>query len=337
MAPLYPSFTPTYHHEPYPYIDPTTNPALSCAGQLVLITGAGTGIGQAIALAFAQAGAAGLILLGRTTTTLTETEALIRRAAGSTFAGKVFTTTADITDPSAVEAAFTAIRTAFPEKHGRSGVPDVLVQNAGGMLTTGLLEEADIEGFWRTMELNAKGPLVVARAFLRAHTAARAELEQEQEQAPRQVTIINIASGGAHLPYMPTGAAYCISKLANTKLTEYLHYETASRPGWRVFNLQPGVVATELARRAGRTAPDDPALAAHTAVWLTAHPEAERFRGCFLWANWDLEELVAMAKEGAIGEKGRLRLGLIGWAEGMPAEELITRARSVQRKVVEKE
>lgn len=40
MARLYPSFTPTYHNDQYPAIDPP-QPHLDCSSKIVLITGAG--------------------------------------------------------------------------------------------------------------------------------------------------------------------------------------------------------------------------------------------------------------------------------------------------------
>lgn len=43
------------------------------------------------------------------------------------------------------------------------------------------------------------------------------------------------------------------------RMTEFLHHE---HPEWKVFDMQPGVVATEMARQAARKAPDRPGLAA---------------------------------------------------------------------------
>jgi hypothetical protein len=45
-------------------------------------------------------------------------------------------------------------------------------------------------------------------------------------------------------------------------------------------------------------------------VWL-ASPEARFLRGKFLWANWDVDELKAKAKE--IEEGTQLSIGLVGW------------------------
>ncbi|KAF2161216.1 hypothetical protein M409DRAFT_69847 [Zasmidium cellare ATCC 36951] len=299
----YPSFTKTYHHDQYPAIDPK-QPALNCSQKIILITGAGAGIGQAIAIAFAQASAKGIALLGRTKATLDETAAKVREASDRT---DVFIATADITSQKDVQAAMDGVLGHF------DAVPDVLVNNAGGSVGRGLLIDVDLAEFTKCHRLNAIGPLIVSQAFLRANRARTPE-------TPR--TIINLPSGAAHLPYAPGGAAYMTSKLASTKITEILHYE---HPEWNIFNMQPGVVATELARQAGRRAPDDPRLPAGMAVWLSASPEARELNGRFVWANWDVGELLERKEE--IQRGSLLNVWLRGWAEGVSAEELMETAR----------
>lgn len=215
--PLYPSFTPTYHHDQYPTIDPT-QPSLSCSGKVILITGGGTGIGKAIALAFAKANAQGIALLGRTQSTLDETADEIRRINPAT---DVFVAVADITLQPQVQAAIDATIS-----HFHTHVPDVLINNAGGLSGRGPLIDVDLTDFWRAFDLNVKGPLTVTQAFLRAN---------RQHSPDTFRTVINIPSGAAHLPYAPNAAAYSCSKLASAKITEYLHHEN---PSWNVFNMQ---------------------------------------------------------------------------------------------------
>lgn len=306
--PLYPSFTPTYHHSQYPAIDPT-QAHLDCSDKLILVTGAGSGIGEAIATAFSKAHAKGIVLLGRNEATLQSTATKIAAESDKT---EVLVVRADITSREQVHAAFTKITDHF------NAATDVLINNAGGLLAFGAVADIDIGGFWKTHELNVLGPLIVTQAFIRA---AKASVQPDARRA-----IINIPSGSAHIPYAPTAVAYSTSKLANAKVLEYVHFE---HPGWLAVNLQPGVVATELARKAGRKAPDDPNLPAGMAVWLAADSRAEVLNGKFVWANWDVDELLVRKDE--IREKGLLNLGLIGWADGISPEDLIGRARSVHR------
>ena len=202
--PLYPSFTPTYHHDQYPAIDPTRS-ALDCSDKIILITGGGRGIGKAITLAFAKAHAKGIVLLGRTKTSLDEAATEIKRISPAT---RVLIQTADITNRDAVQHAVDAAIAHFGE------VPDVLVNNAGGLSGMASLTDVDLEEFFRALELNIKGPLIVLQAFLRANRTHSPDVAR---------TVINISSGAAHAPYYPGGAAYSTSKLATAKIMEYLH------------------------------------------------------------------------------------------------------------------
>jgi hypothetical protein len=51
-------------------------------------------------------------------------------------------------------------------------------------------------------------------------------------------------------------------------------------------------------------------LPASFIVWL-ASPEARFLKGKFVWANWDIDELRAQAKN--IEETAYLSVGLVGW------------------------
>jgi hypothetical protein len=52
------------------------------------------------------------------------------------------------------------------------------------------------------------------------------------------------------------------------------------------------------------------ALPGDFTVWAVS-PEARFLNGKFVWANWDVEELKAMAKE--IVDSDKFSLGLPGW------------------------
>lgn len=312
-APLYPSFTTTYHHDQYPAIDPR-QPALDCSGKYIFITGGGSGIGQAIAIAFAQAHAAGITLLGRTQAPLDATAVTIHQVSNGRT--RTFVVLADIMWQPQVASAL-ASATAHFDNH----VPDVLVNNAGGLHGVGSLTDVALDDFWRSFELNVKGPLIVAQTYLRANA-------RHSPDAAR--TVINIPSGAAHLPYAPGACAYATAKLASAKIAEYLHHEN---PSWNVFNMQPGVVRTNLSKGMTRPLPDSADLAGGLAVWLATQARARVFNGRFLWANWDVDELLAIGEE--IQKRDLLTLTLKGWAEDVSAEELKQRAASVAQKSVD--
>jgi NAD(P)-dependent dehydrogenase (short-subunit alcohol dehydrogenase family) len=237
---------------------------------------------------------------------LDETAAKIRTTSPGTDA---FVQTADITNQDQVQSAIDAAI-----KHFDGTVPNVLVNNAGGLRGFGSLIDVDINDFWQAFELNIKGPLMVSQTFLRS--------VREHSSLQESLTIINIPSGAVHVPYLPGAGAYGSSKMAMSKITEYLHHEN---PNWFVINMQPGVVATELARLAGRQAPDAPELPAGMGVWLATQPEKREevrrvLNGKFLWAYWDVDEMLQKGEE--IERRDLLTLGLKGWAEDFNAEEL---------------
>jgi len=132
-----------------------------------------------------------------------------------------------------------------------------------------------------------------------------------------------VGSGASHLPYAPGAASYAASKLTASKITEHIHHEN---PTWQVFNMHPGVVDTDLARAAGRKADDTAELSSGFAVWLAASPDAKEFNGCFLWAGWDVNELLERKAE--IQSKDLLTLTLKGWGEGMNVQEMKEKAAS---------
>ena len=218
----WPSFTKTFHHSSHADIAPT-NPSLSAAGKVIFVTGGAGGIGKAIAEAFAQAGASAIMLVGRTEATLRQTKDELSSATKSSIAYAL----ADTTDPVTVEQALsTAIKL--------YGKIDVLVNNAGYLDAHKPLAESELEDYWKCFEINIKGPIVTTQAFLKV--------------AQPDATLINVTSGAAIIPYIPEYSGYSSSKLGAAKVMEYVHYEN---PHLRVFNLQPGTIITNMAKKSG--------------------------------------------------------------------------------------
>jgi len=101
------------------------------------------------------------------------------------------------------------------------------------------------------------------------------------------------------------------------KLDEYLAEE---QPNLRVFTVHPGVVPTKMVEKvmAGLdtipdgTSLDEPELMAGFCLWL-ATPEADFLKsGRYLWANWDVEELVARKTE-IEADPSLFRITIGGW------------------------
>jgi NAD(P)-dependent dehydrogenase (short-subunit alcohol dehydrogenase family) len=226
---IQPSFIKTYHHSQYREIS-DTNPSLSQAGKVIFITGGSKGIGKAITLSFAKAGAKAIIITGRTKATLDETKAEL-----SKYGVPISAFVADVTDSKAIEDAFSTT-------YKNYGPVDVLISNAGYLSTHVDIQESPLEDYWQGFETNVKGGIVVTQSFLKV--------------AAPNATLINITSGAAHIPYIPSYSGYSASKIAFWKIMGYLPHE---RPDLRVINLQPGAIATDMAKKAENISTSDDA------------------------------------------------------------------------------
>ncbi|EMT74354.1 Short-chain type dehydrogenase/reductase [Fusarium odoratissimum] len=194
---------------------------------------------------------------------------------------------ADITDREAVASAFKQAIAAF-------GHIDILIQNAGYLDAHRSLLDSDLDDYWKTFEINVKGGLLVTQQFLK--------------QSQPGDTIINIGSGAGHLPPIPGYSAYSSSKLAFAKMVEFVQQEN---PHLRVFNINPGAIATEMQKKSGDIATvDNIRLPASYCVWLATSKEADYLKGRFLWTNWDVTELLQRKDE--IKKQNLLTHGLIG-------------------------
>jgi NAD(P)-dependent dehydrogenase (short-subunit alcohol dehydrogenase family) len=135
-----------------------------------------------------------------------------------------------------------AVRHVFKDVISKFGVIHVLVLNAGYASEYNTIAGSRLEDYWYLFEVNVKGPLIATKEFLKTV----APIYSSQSESP---TIINITSGAAHLRYLRGFSAYSAAKLATIKAMEYVHLET---PGVRVFNLQPGIINTDMLRKAQR-------------------------------------------------------------------------------------
>lgn len=213
-AELYPgdkyfkSFTKTWHNKPYPQISPL-RAELQATDRVVFITGGGTGIGKATAIAFAQAGAKVIAIFGRRIDKLQVAAEEIREA-NTNGATTVIFETVDLSQRVAVNAAFAnAIK-----KAGDVQI-DIFIHNAGILQTQGLVAGYDYDNFRNGLDLNVGGAFNTVQAMipLLAHEAK----------------VFNISSSIAHVSLMPHCWAYAATKIANTKMFEYLQAESTLR------------------------------------------------------------------------------------------------------------
>jgi NAD(P)-dependent dehydrogenase (short-subunit alcohol dehydrogenase family) len=265
----------------------------SLAGQVAIVTGGGRGIGRAIAEGLAAAGAA-VAVLARSADELAEAVRSIQRAGGRAIA-----VVADVTDVQAVAAAV--------ERTERElGPVTLLVNNAAVATPVGPVWEVEPDAWWRTIEVNLRGPLLCARAVLPGMIRRRSG------------RIVNIVAVAAFNP-APFMSAYASSKAALISLTEDLAAETREH-GIAVFAIRPGLVQTRMQdelmaspyvqRRRGPQAPAlVPAARAAEAVVFAATGRADALTGRFVDVTRDeIAELAQRADEIVGADRLTMRL-----------------------------
>jgi NAD(P)-dependent dehydrogenase (short-subunit alcohol dehydrogenase family) len=191
-------------------------------GQVALVTGGGAGLGRAFALALASAGAA-VAVAGRNAGPLAETVAMIEHAGG-----QAQSVPGDV-------ATSATVASVVSTTESRLGPIDILVNNAGVTGPLGYDWDVDPDDWWRTFEVNMRGPFLCARAVLAGMV---------KRQRGR---IVNI-SGGAAANHLPQMAVYCATKAALTQWTTGLAAELQGR-GVSVFAFAPGFVRTPMVER----------------------------------------------------------------------------------------
>lgn len=301
------SLTETYHQTSYPAIDPS-NPANSATGKTVVISGGTQGIGYSIAQSFATAGATNIVLLARRQEALDTASAKLRASNAS---ADVWTYRLDIRDAAAVADAFAAIRTRLNQGSSSGSHAkdiDVLVANAAVLDQGQTAIENTPEMLDASFGTNLFGNLNLVRNYLLPETPAipmaavmgRVKDTSGARAPGNEKVFIDVSTASTFLN-LPGQAVYAASKGAFTLMMRHLQSEVEGLPGApvRVHSLQPGTVWTEGVekRMEGelKLAWDDVSLPGSFAVWL-ASPAAAFLKGRFVWANWDVEELVGMKK-----------------------------------------
>jgi len=271
-------------------------------GMVALVSGGSRGIGRLLGARLAGAGAA-VGLIARSPADLAAAVGEISRAGGMAAAA-----TADVADHRAASAAVAELRE-------RLGTPDILINNAGISGPIGPVWQTPTAGWWRAIEVNFGGALVLTQLALTHMIPAG------------QGRIINITSY-AGIYRWPLMSAYAASKAALVKLTETLAEET--RPhGVSVFSVDPGLLPIGLGEAALRGSADrqtpegrvhhwireqfatghgaDPEQAARLVIAL-ATGRADRLSGRHLSVADNVNALLARIDEIEHGDLHTLRL-----------------------------
>ncbi|MFM0304809.1 SDR family oxidoreductase [Paraburkholderia sediminicola] len=189
-------------------------------GRRALVTGGSSGIGLAAAVALARAGAR-VTIAARRAAALDEARAVLRAE------GLVCDTLVlDVTDPTAVEAAFDICA-------GDDRAPFEILVNNAGMNRPKPLIELDNDDIDAVLELNVKAAFYVARAFARRLLASG-----------RGGSIINVSSQMGHVG-SPRRTLYCASKHALEGMTKALAWELG-KAAIRVNTVCPTFIETPM-------------------------------------------------------------------------------------------
>ena len=185
------------------------------AGKVAIVTGGAQGIGYATARRLVEDGARVVI-------------ADIRDDAGQAVADSLGDKAAfahlDVTDPHQWDQCVGFATTTF-------GAPNVLVSNAGVMIT-GALEDASVDEFLRAFEVNAIG------SFL----GIRAVVAPMRNRGGGSIVIVSSLGGLIGIEGM---TAYCTSKAASTMLARCAAIELGA-DGIRVNSVHPGRIETAM-------------------------------------------------------------------------------------------
>ncbi len=182
----------------------------------VFITGASSGIGDALAREYANSGAT----LGLVARRGAQLDAL-----SVALPGTHFTYPLDITDAAALAAA-------ARDFIARSGVPDIVIANAGISVGTLAGEADDLTAVRRVMEVNVLGLAHTLQPFV------------EPMRQAGGGTLVGIASV-AGVRGIPGAGAYSASKAAAIALLESMRVELRGS-GVRVVTISPGYIATPM-------------------------------------------------------------------------------------------
>ncbi|EIJ43935.1 dehydrogenase of unknown specificity [Beggiatoa alba B18LD] len=201
--------------------------------RVILITGAGDGIGRASARTFAQHGAT-VILLGRTTRKLEAVYDEIEQAGYPQPA--IYPMNLEGASPKDYEDLVTTLDREF-------GRLDGLLHNAGLLGALAPIENADINLWYKVIQVNLNAPFLLTRACL--------GLLKKSTDASIVFTSSSVGRKGRAY-----WGAYSASKFAVEGLMQTLADELAANTAIRVNSINPG--ATRTAMRAAAFPAEDP-------------------------------------------------------------------------------
>lgn len=243
--------------------------------EIALVTGGSKGIGKEISKRLAAMDITTWIA-SRTQSDIDRTVNEINNAGGSANGYQV-----DVSNPVDLEEMISYI-------HDRSGQIDILVNNAGIGQGGQKLWETDTEKWWKVMEVNVRGPMVLCNLVLPGM------IEQNWG------TVINLASFSAIRP-QPMSSAYGISKTALTRMTDTLA-ASLEETNIGIFPISPGLVYTDMTKDVPvfKDLPDEAWTPVEEAGKLVTKLVSGRYHplsGRFIHVNYDVDDMLSKVEQ----------------------------------------
>lgn len=188
--------------------------------QVAIVTGAGRGFGRAIALRFAAEGAAVTV----TARTRRQLDAVVAEIANA--GGRALAVDGDVTSQRDVTRVI-----ALTEEH--FGPATLLVSNAGVPGPFGPIWAVDWQAWWSAQQVHILAPLLYLRHVMPGMVERRAG----------RIIIVSAIASRMVAPHL---SAYCVGKIAQTRITAQAAAE-AQGLGVSVFAIDPGFVFTDIA------------------------------------------------------------------------------------------
>lgn len=195
---------------------------MSLSNKVAIITGASSGIGAATCIHFVQNGA-NVVAVGRNLENLQNTRDSCAKANPN---AKCLLIQADVTKDT---------QKIVDQTIQEFGKIDILVNNAG-ILASGSILDIDVEQYDTIMNTNMRSVLQLTKLVI-------------PHLIKTKGNIVNVSSV-AGIRSFPNALSYCISKSALDQFTKCIALEMAPH-SVRVNSVNPGVVVTEVHKRAG--------------------------------------------------------------------------------------